>query len=107
MGGVEGAIEFPNASSRTLCSSAGRTADVQLRLAARGRADEITHVIRGDDHISNTPKQINVIRALGAELPVYAHVPNVLGPDGKKLSSATAQRASTSCAPPATTRPRS
>jgi glutamyl-tRNA synthetase len=46
----------------------------------------ITHVIRGDDHISNTPKQINIIRAVGAELPVYAHVPNVLGTDGRKLS---------------------
>jgi glutamyl-tRNA synthetase len=48
--------------------------------------DEITHVIRAEDHISNTPKQINIIRAVGAEPPVYAHVPNVNGPDGKKLS---------------------
>ena len=48
--------------------------------------DGITHVIRGRDHISNTPKQINILRALGAELPQYAHVPDVLGEDGKKLS---------------------
>ncbi len=48
--------------------------------------DSITHVIRGDDHVSNTPKQINVLRALGAEPPVYAHVPSVFGADGKKLS---------------------
>jgi glutamyl-tRNA synthetase len=48
--------------------------------------DGITHVIRGEDHISNTPKQINIIRAVGAEVPVYAHVPNVSGADGKKLS---------------------
>ena len=48
--------------------------------------DEITHVIRGDDHVSNTPKQIVVLEALGAALPVYAHVPNVFGQDGKKLS---------------------
>jgi glutamyl-tRNA synthetase len=48
--------------------------------------DGITHVIRGDDHVSNTPKQLNVLRALGAEPPVYAHVPNVFGADGKKLS---------------------
>jgi glutamyl-tRNA synthetase len=48
--------------------------------------DRITHVIRGDDHVSNTPKQINVLRALGAEPPVYAHVPSVFGADGKKLS---------------------
>ncbi|HTO24437.1 MAG TPA: glutamate--tRNA ligase [Gaiellaceae bacterium] len=48
--------------------------------------DGITHVIRGDDHVSNTPKQINIIRAVGAEVPVYAHVPSVFGEDGKKLS---------------------
>jgi glutamyl-tRNA synthetase len=48
--------------------------------------DGITHVIRGPDHISNTPKQINILRALGAELPSYAHVPNVNGADGAKLS---------------------
>jgi glutamyl-tRNA synthetase len=48
--------------------------------------DGITHVIRGDDHVSNTPKQINVLRALGAEPPVYAHVPSVFGADGRKLS---------------------
>jgi len=48
--------------------------------------DGITHVIRGEDHVSNTPKQINVLRALGAEPPVYAHAPNVFGIDGKKLS---------------------
>jgi glutamyl-tRNA synthetase len=46
----------------------------------------ITHVIRGDDHISNTPKQIALYRALGHEIPVFAHVPMILGPDGKKLS---------------------
>jgi glutamyl-tRNA synthetase len=48
--------------------------------------DGITHVIRGPDHISNTPKQIQVLRAVGAEPPVYAHVPNVMGADGGKLS---------------------
>jgi glutamyl-tRNA synthetase len=48
--------------------------------------DGITHVIRGDDHISNTPTQIQIIEAVGAELPVYAHVPNIFGQDGKKLS---------------------
>jgi glutamyl-tRNA synthetase len=47
---------------------------------------QITHVIRGDDHINNTPRQINMIRAMGAEPPVYAHVPMILGPDGAKLS---------------------
>ncbi len=48
--------------------------------------DEITHVIRGEDHVSNTPSQINILRALGADLPVYAHVPNINGEDGRKLS---------------------
>src|SRR5213593_3299502 len=46
----------------------------------------ITHVLRGDDHISNTPKQIAVYRAVGAALPVFGHVPMIAGPDGKKLS---------------------
>jgi glutamyl-tRNA synthetase len=46
----------------------------------------ITHVIRGDDHLNNTPRQINMLRALGATLPAYAHVPMILGPDGAKLS---------------------
>lgn len=46
----------------------------------------ITHVIRGDDHVNNTPRQINILKALGAELPVYGHVPMILGPDGEKLS---------------------
>jgi glutamyl-tRNA synthetase len=49
-------------------------------------AMHITHVIRGDDHISNTPKQIALYRALGHEPPVFAHVPMILGSDGKKLS---------------------
>jgi len=47
---------------------------------------QITHVLRGDDHISNTPKQIAVYRALGAALPIFGHVPMIHGPDGKKLS---------------------
>ena len=47
---------------------------------------QITHVIRGDDHVNNTPRQINILRALGAELPEYGHVPMILGPDGEKLS---------------------
>jgi glutamyl-tRNA synthetase len=47
---------------------------------------QITHVIRGDDHVNNTPRQINILRALGATPPLYAHVPMILGPDGKRLS---------------------
>src|SRR6266536_898720 len=48
--------------------------------------DGITHVIRGQDHVSNTPKQLQILEALGAEIPVYAHVPLLNGPDGRKLS---------------------
>jgi len=46
----------------------------------------ITHVIRGDDHLNNTPRQMNMLAALGADVPAYAHVPMILGPDGAKLS---------------------
>ena len=47
---------------------------------------KITHVIRGDDHLNNTPRQINMLKALGGDLPTYAHLPMILGPDGAKLS---------------------
>src|ERR671927_567404 len=47
---------------------------------------QITHVIRGEDHLSNTPKQLLVFEALGADPPLYAHIPLIYGPDGKKLS---------------------
>ncbi|NIC39746.1 glutamate--tRNA ligase family protein, partial [Aquabacterium sp. A08] len=46
----------------------------------------ITHVIRGDDHVNNTPRQINIFRALGKEPPVYAHLPTVLNEQGEKMS---------------------
>lgn len=47
---------------------------------------QITHVIRGDDHVNNTPRQINMLKALGAEIPQYAHLSMILGDDGQKLS---------------------
>jgi len=50
---------------------------------------EISHVIRGDDHLNNTPRQINIMRAMGANIPEYAHIPMINGPDGKKLSKRT------------------
>jgi len=46
----------------------------------------ISHVIRGDDHVNNTPRQINILKSLGATLPIYAHVPMILGADGARLS---------------------
>jgi glutamyl-tRNA synthetase len=84
---VKGPIEFPNdqLEDLVLLRSDGRPT-YNFASPLEDVWDGITHVIRGDDHISNTPKQINVIRAMGAEPPVYAHVPNVLGADGKKLS---------------------
>ena len=47
---------------------------------------EVTHVIRGDDHVNNTPRQINILNALKSKLPKYAHLPMILGPDGARLS---------------------
>ncbi len=47
---------------------------------------KITHVLRGDDHVNNTPRQINILRAIGAPLPIYGHLPMILGADGEKLS---------------------
>src|SRR5512146_1280932 len=84
---VKGHIEFPNEQleNLVLLRSDGRPT-YNFASPMEDVWDGITHVIRGDDHISNTPKQINVIRAVGADPPVYAHVPNVLGTDGKKLS---------------------
>jgi glutamyl-tRNA synthetase len=84
---VKGRIEFPNEQLEdlVLVRSDGRPT-YNFASPMEDVWDGITHVIRGDDHISNTPKQINLIRAIGADLPVYAHVPNVLATDGKKLS---------------------
>lgn len=84
---VRGEISFPNESLEdlVLVRADGRPT-YNFASPMEDVWDGITHVIRGEDHVSNTPKQINIIRAVGAELPVYAHVPNVMGADGKKLS---------------------
>jgi glutamyl-tRNA synthetase len=63
-----------------------RTPIYNMAVVSDDIAMRVTHVIRGDDHISNTPKQIALYMALGAAPPVFAHVPMILGPDGKKLS---------------------
>jgi len=55
----------------------------------------ITHVIRGDDHVNNTPRQINIFRALGKEVPVYAHLPTVLNEQGEKMSKRSGAKAVT------------
>jgi glutamyl-tRNA synthetase len=84
---VRGKIEFANdvLADPVILRSDGRPT-YNFANPVDDMLDGITHVIRADDHVSNTPTQINITRALGAELPVYAHLPNVLGPDGKKLS---------------------
>jgi glutamyl-tRNA synthetase len=84
---VRGRIEFPNEQLEdlVLVRSDGRPT-YNFASPMEDVWDGITHVIRGEDHVSNTPKQINLIRAIGAELPMYAHVPNVNGADGRKLS---------------------
>ena len=70
------------------------TAIYNLAVVSDDIAMRITHVIRGDDHISNTPKQIALYRALGHEPPVFAHVPMILGTTGRSCPSATAPRRS-------------
>jgi len=84
---VRGRIEFPNDQLEdfVLVRSDGRPT-YNFASPMEDVWDGITHVIRGEDHISNTPKQINLISAVGAEPPVYAHVSHVLGADGKSLS---------------------
>jgi glutamyl-tRNA synthetase len=84
---IKGRIEFPNAELEdlVLVRSDGRPT-YNFASPLEDWLDGITHVIRGDDHVSNTPKQIRVLQALGADPPVYAHVPSVFGEDGRKLS---------------------
>jgi glutamyl-tRNA synthetase len=84
---VRGPIEFPNEKLEdlVLVRSDGRPT-YNFASPMEDVWDGITHVIRGDDHVSNTPKQINLIRAVGGEPPQYGHVPMVLGADGKSLS---------------------
>src|SRR5215210_175786 len=84
---IRGRIEFPNEKLEdlVLVRSDGR-ATYNFASPVEDMDDGITHVIRGVDHVSNTPKQIQILRALEHEPPVYAHAPDILGEDGKKLS---------------------
>jgi glutamyl-tRNA synthetase len=84
---VLGRVEVPNESldDLVILRSDGRPT-YNFASPVEDWLDGITHVIRGPDHIPNTPKQIQLLTALGAPLPVYAHVPNVNGDDGRKLS---------------------
>ncbi len=84
---VLGHIEIPNKEleDTIILRSDGRPT-YNFASPVEDLQDRITHVLRGPDHVANTPKQINILKALGADLPIYGHVPNVNGEDGKKLS---------------------
>src|SRR2546430_3909074 len=84
---VHGHISFQGADIKDfIILRSDRTPIYNLAVVVDDLDMRITHVLRGDDHISNTPKQIALYRALGAPLPVFGHVPMINGPDGKKLS---------------------
>ena len=84
---VLGPIEVPNEKLEdvVLLRSDGRPT-YNFVSPLEDAIDGITHVIRAQDHVSNTPKQLRILEAMGAELPAYAHVPLLNGPDGRKLS---------------------
>jgi glutamyl-tRNA synthetase len=84
---VHGAISFENADIEDfVILRTDGTPIYNMAVVSDDVAMRITHVIRGDDHISNTPKQLLLYHALGAPAPVFAHVPMILGPDGRRLS---------------------
>lgn len=84
---VKGRIEFANAELDDLIiARADGTPTYNFCVVVDDLDMGITHVIRGDDHVNNTPRQINILRALGAEVPQYAHLSMILGDDGTKLS---------------------
>jgi len=84
---VHGSVTFQNAELDDLIiARSDGTPTYNFSVVVDDMDMGITHVIRGDDHLNNTPRQMNMLRALGANVPVYAHVPMILGPDGAKLS---------------------
>ena len=84
---IRGQARFPNANmDDPVIARADGSVLYNFAVAVDDLDAEITHVVRGEDHLSNTPKQLLVIEALGAAPPAYAHLPLLLGPDGRKLS---------------------
>ncbi len=84
---VHGAVVFGNAELDDLIiARSDGTPTYHLTVVVDDLDMGITHVIRGDDHLNNTPRQIHILEALGGTRPVYAHLPMINGPDGKKLS---------------------
>jgi glutamyl-tRNA synthetase len=84
---IRGDISFPHSAIKDFVIRRSDGSPLyNLAVAVDDLDMEITHVVRGDDHISNTPRQVMILRALGEQPPVYAHLPLLHGPDGKKLS---------------------
>ncbi len=84
---VHGAVTFQNVELDDLIiARSDGTPTYNFCVVVDDKDMGITHVIRGDDHLNNTPRQMNMLQALGAAPPAYAHVPMILGPDGAKLS---------------------
>jgi len=84
---VKGRIEFANDElDDFIIARADGTPTYNFCVVVDDRDMDITHVIRGDDHVNNTPRQINLLQALGAPVPQYAHLSMILGDDGQKLS---------------------
>jgi glutamyl-tRNA synthetase len=84
---VKGRIEFANGElDDFIIARADGTPTYNFCVVVDDRDMGITHVIRGDDHVNNTPRQINLLQALGAPVPAYAHLSMILGDDGQKLS---------------------
>jgi glutamyl-tRNA synthetase len=84
---IRGEVRFPNESIKDFVIRRSDGSPLyNLAVAVDDRDMGVTHVIRGDDHLSNTPRQVMLLRALGEEPPAYAHLPLLHGPDGKKLS---------------------
>ena len=84
---VKGRIEFANSELDDFIIARGDgTPTYNFCVVVDDRDMDITHVIRGDDHVNNTPRQINLLQALGAAVPLYAHLSMILGDDGQKLS---------------------
>ncbi|HEX2098318.1 MAG TPA: glutamate--tRNA ligase [Rubrobacteraceae bacterium] len=84
---IRGPVVFENANLEDfVLMKSTNTPTYNFAAAVDDAEMRISHVIRGDDHLSNTPRQILIYKALGAEVPAFAHVPQVLGPDKKKLS---------------------
>jgi glutamyl-tRNA synthetase len=84
---IRGEVRFPNDSIKDfVIARSDGSALYNLAVAVDDLDMSITHVIRGEDHLSNTPRQAMILEALGADPPIYAHLPLLHGPDGKKLS---------------------